>query len=32
VAGWLEGESLHGTLWRAGLPKTFTDARAPACN
>ncbi|WP_326542418.1 hydroxymethylglutaryl-CoA lyase [Pseudorhodoferax sp.] len=22
VAGWLEGESLHGTLWRAGLPKT----------
>ena len=23
VAGWLEGERLHGTLWRAGLPKTF---------
>ena len=23
VAGWLEGEALHGTLWRAGLPKTF---------
>jgi len=22
VAPWLEGESLHGTLWRAGLPKT----------
>ena len=22
VAGWLEGETLHGTLWRAGLPKT----------
>jgi hydroxymethylglutaryl-CoA lyase len=21
VAGWLEGEALHGTLWRAGLPK-----------
>jgi hydroxymethylglutaryl-CoA lyase len=23
VANWLEGESLHGTLWRAGLPKTM---------
>jgi hydroxymethylglutaryl-CoA lyase len=23
VAQWLEGESLHGTLWRAGLPKTM---------
>ena len=23
VAGWLVGETLHGTLWRAGLPKTF---------
>ncbi|MEX3952525.1 hydroxymethylglutaryl-CoA lyase [Paraburkholderia sp. EG287B] len=23
VAQWLEGETLHGTLWRAGLPKTF---------
>jgi hydroxymethylglutaryl-CoA lyase len=23
VAGWLEGESLYGTLWRAGLPKTM---------
>jgi len=23
VAGWLEGETLHGTLWRAGLPKTL---------
>ncbi len=22
VAQWLEGEALHGTLWRAGLPKT----------
>ena len=29
MAGWLEGEALHGTLWRAGLPKTFRD-RAPA--
>lgn len=23
VAGWLQGEQLHGTLWRAGLPKTL---------
>jgi hydroxymethylglutaryl-CoA lyase len=23
VAGWLQGETLHGTLWRAGLPKTL---------
>ena len=23
VATWLEGEELHGTLWRAGLPKTM---------
>ena len=23
VARWLEGETLHGTLWRAGLPKTM---------
>lgn len=23
VAGWLEGESLHGAMWLAGLPKTF---------
>jgi hydroxymethylglutaryl-CoA lyase len=22
VAQWLEGETLHGSLWRAGLPKT----------
>jgi len=22
VAGWLAGETLHGTLWQAGLPKT----------
>jgi hydroxymethylglutaryl-CoA lyase len=27
VAGWLEGETLHGALARAGLPKTFA-ARA----
>lgn len=24
LAQWLEGEQLHGTLWRAGLPKTMT--------
>lgn len=23
LATWLEGEPLHGTLWRAGLPKTL---------
>ncbi len=26
VAEWLAGETLHGTLWRAGLPKTFTHS------
>ena len=29
VADWLAGETLHGTLWRAGLPKTFTHGTAP---
>lgn len=28
VAGWLEGESLHGALWLAGLPKTFAATAA----
>ncbi|MBT2786439.1 MULTISPECIES: hydroxymethylglutaryl-CoA lyase [unclassified Halomonas] len=23
LANWLEGEEMHGTLWKAGLPKTF---------
>jgi hydroxymethylglutaryl-CoA lyase len=23
MAGWLQGETLHGTVWRAGLPKTM---------
>lgn len=23
VAGWLEGEALHGSIWRAGLPKVM---------
>ena len=26
VAGWLDGETLHGTLWRANLPKTMRTA------
>ena len=26
VAQWLEGETLHGVLWRAGLPKTMKEA------
>jgi len=26
VATWLDGESLHGNIWRAGLPKTMKDA------
>ncbi|VTU33987.1 hydroxymethylglutaryl-CoA lyase [Variovorax sp. PBL-E5] len=28
VAHWLEGETLHGTLWRAGLPKTMKQELA----
>lgn len=28
VAQWLEGETLHGTLWRSGLPKTMTEEQA----
>ncbi|HEY4137338.1 MAG TPA: hydroxymethylglutaryl-CoA lyase [Casimicrobiaceae bacterium] len=28
VADWLSGETLHGTLWRAGLPKTFSPVSA----
>jgi hydroxymethylglutaryl-CoA lyase len=23
VAKWLAGETLHGSLWQAGLPRTF---------
>ena len=30
VAGWLAGETLHGTLWQAGLPKTFPAASSLA--
>jgi hydroxymethylglutaryl-CoA lyase len=28
LAGWLEGETLHGTIWRAGLPRTLADRAA----
>lgn len=28
LAAWLEGETLHGSLWRAGLPKTMRPAAA----
>ena len=27
-AGWLEGETLHGSLWRAGLPRTMRPEAA----
>ena len=27
LAQWLDGETLHGTLWQAGLPKTMVAAR-----
>ncbi|WP_338496541.1 hydroxymethylglutaryl-CoA lyase [Delftia tsuruhatensis] len=31
VAAWLDGESLHGALWRAGLPRSVTaDATTAA--
>lgn len=26
IAGWLDGEPLHGNIWRAGLPKTLLQA------
>ena len=26
LGGWLDGEALHGSLWRAGLPKTLLAA------
>jgi len=28
VAGWLAGETLQGTVWRAGFPKTFAPTTA----
>jgi len=27
LARWLEGQTLHGTLWRAGLPRTMCDLK-----
>lgn len=27
LANWLKGEQVHGTLWKAGLPKTFHSNR-----
>ena len=30
VADWLVGETLHGTLWQAGLPKTFPVSSSAA--
>lgn len=30
VAQWLNGETLHGTLWQAGLPKTMQATMQPA--
>ncbi len=30
LAGWLSGETLHGTLWRAGLPNTMKAADTAA--
>lgn len=30
VAAWLDGESLHGALWRAGLLRSVTADAAPA--
>ena len=28
LARWLQGETLHGTLWRAGLPRTMREEAA----
>ena len=28
VAGWIDGEPLHGSIWRAGLPKTMMQEAA----
>jgi hydroxymethylglutaryl-CoA lyase len=30
VARWLDGETLHGSLWRAGLPRTLLEASSQA--
>jgi hydroxymethylglutaryl-CoA lyase len=26
LANWLSSETLHGSLWRAGLPRTFATS------
>jgi hydroxymethylglutaryl-CoA lyase len=26
IAGWIEGDPLHGAIWRAGLPRTLKEA------
>jgi hydroxymethylglutaryl-CoA lyase len=26
LAQWLDGEALHGSIWRAGLPRTMRAA------
>jgi hydroxymethylglutaryl-CoA lyase len=23
IGGWIQGEALHGAIWRAGLPRTL---------
>jgi hydroxymethylglutaryl-CoA lyase len=28
IAEWLQGEPLHGAIWRAGLPRTMTMKEA----
>ncbi|AMO22372.1 hydroxymethylglutaryl-CoA lyase [Ramlibacter tataouinensis] len=30
LAGWLQGETLHGAIWRAGLPKTMQGEEVTA--
>jgi hydroxymethylglutaryl-CoA lyase len=26
IGGWIQGEALHGAIWRAGLPRTLKEA------
>ena len=30
IVGWLAGEATHGTIWKAGLPKTMRKEPAHA--
>ena len=30
VAHWLQGETLHGSIWRAGLPRTMLQREEAA--